>query len=148
MDSPLLLNALGSVRQKLAAAFSDRQQARIRELRGRVFVGAPASPQVVATYRPPSREALAAVKSAFLERRRLKVAYTDEAGRVTSREVEPQFLYLNVPVWYLLAWDYLRDGVRFFRVDRLRQVEKLAASFRMRDPRPFLLDAEQTVKTL
>jgi predicted DNA-binding transcriptional regulator YafY len=29
--------------------------------------------------------------------------YRDERGVETTRTIEPQFLYLNPPVWYLLA---------------------------------------------
>jgi predicted DNA-binding transcriptional regulator YafY len=68
--------------------------------------------------------------------------------RFGVREIEPQFLYLNIPVWYLLAWDRLRDAVRFFRVDQLKHVEKLDATFRARDPRLFLVDAEHAARTL
>jgi predicted DNA-binding transcriptional regulator YafY len=110
MDSPLLLDRLASARQKLAAAFSERQQARIRSLRKRILLGQPASERVLASYRKPPREMLALVKSAFFEMRLLRVSYADGAGRLTVREIEPQFLYLNVPVWYLLAWDRLREA--------------------------------------
>lgn len=148
MDSPLLLDRLPAARQKLAAAFSDRQQARIRSLRKRILIGQPASERVLASYRRPPRETLALVKRAFFEMRLLRIAYIDEAGRMTTREIEPQFLYLNVPVWYVLAWDRLRDAERFFRIDRLTRVEKLDASFRLRDPRTFLVEAEHAARTL
>lgn len=64
------------------------------------------------------------VKSAFFEMRLLRISYLDAAGQLTTREIEPQFLYLNLPVWYLLAWDRWREAVRFFRIDRLRGVGK------------------------
>jgi predicted DNA-binding transcriptional regulator YafY len=103
---------------------------------------------VIASYRRPARETLALVKGAFFEMRVLRIGYEDEARRLTTREIEPQFLYLNVPVWYLLAWDRLREAVRFFRIDRLKGVEKLDATFRLRDARAFLVDAEHAARTL
>jgi predicted DNA-binding transcriptional regulator YafY len=145
---PLLLDRLRFVRQKLSAAFSDLQQARIRGLRSRILIGAPASPTVVASYTGPEAEALRNVKTAFFEMRRLVVRYCDEAGRETTREIEPQYLYLNLPVWYLLAWDHLRDDVRFFRIDRLRAAERLDTGFRARDPGPFLAKAEADARAL
>lgn len=148
MDSPLLLNRLPAVRQKLAAAFGEVQQARIRSLRKRILLGAPASARIAAAYRPPSPSALTLVKAAFFEMRVLRIVYSDEQGRTTAREIEPQFLYLNLPVWYLLAWDRLRDGVRFFRIDRLRSVEKLPATFRARRADDFLVDTEHTARPL
>ena len=148
MDLPLLLDRLAGARQKLAAAFTEHQQARIRMIRKRIFLGAPASERVIASYRKPPRDTLTLIKSAFFEMRLLRIAYADEAGQETVREVEPQFLYLNLPVWYLLAWDRLRDAVRFFRIDRLRSVETLDTTCRLRDPRPFLVDAEAAARTL
>lgn len=148
IDSPLLLDRLASARQKLAAAFSERQQKRIGALRKRILLGAPASEGVLASYRRPARQTLSAVKSAFFEMRVGRIVYADEAGRLTNREIEPQFLYLNLPVWYLLAWDRLREAVRFFRIDRLRKVEKLDQTFRLRDARGFLRDAEHAARPL
>jgi predicted DNA-binding transcriptional regulator YafY len=103
---------------------------------------------VLTSYRQPRRETLALIKRAFFEMRLLRISYVDEAGRATTREIESQFLYLNVPVWYLLAWDRLREGVRFFRIDRLKGVERIETSFRLRDPKPFLVDAEHAARTL
>ena len=148
MDSPLLLDRLPAARQKLSVAFSERQQGRIRSLRKRILLGQPASERVLASYRRPTRETVALVKRAFFEMRLLRISYIDEAGRATIREIEPQFLYLNVPVWYLLAWDRLREAVRFFRIDRLTRVEKLDAAFRLRDPKEFIRDAEHAARTL
>jgi predicted DNA-binding transcriptional regulator YafY len=148
LDSPLLLNRLRFVRQKLTAAYSDTQQGQIRALRKRILLGGPASKRVAESNRAPSPAILAFVKAAFFEMRRLRITYVDEAEQVTVREIEPQFLYLNVPVWYLLAWDHLRDGVRFFRVDRLRQVEKLDSTFRARETRLFLSDTEPDARDL
>jgi predicted DNA-binding transcriptional regulator YafY len=66
----------------------------------------------------------------------------------TSRDVEPQFLYLNLPVWYLLAWDRLRKAIRCFRIDRIKSVTPLGTRFRLADPRPFLAEAEEGVEAL
>jgi predicted DNA-binding transcriptional regulator YafY len=142
MDSPILLGEIGRVRQKLSASFSDRQQARIRSLRKRIFLGSPASERVLATYHKPDAGALNAVKQAFFEMRILRIEYRDQSGRTTTREIEPQFLWLFPPVWYLHCWDRLRDGVRSFRIDRLRAAMLLDATFRARDPKLFLVDPE------
>lgn len=148
MDSPLLLNRLPSVRQRLVAAFAPVHHLRIRQLRKRILIGTSASPRVLKSYRRPSPEALKLVKTAFFEMRRLRINYVDEAGRATTRDIEPQYLYLNVPVWYLLAWDDLRGDVRFFRIDRVQSVEKLQSTFRIRPVQPFLDQAEQAAQAL
>jgi predicted DNA-binding transcriptional regulator YafY len=148
MNSPLLLQQLAAIKRKVVAAFSEGYQGRIRALRKRILVGAPASERVVASFSPPHRSALAGVAEAFFNTRCIAIDYVDQNGRVTSREVEPQFLYLNVPVWYLLAWDRLRGAVRFFRIDRIKSVTPLEASFRLADPRPFLAEAEEGIEAL
>lgn len=117
-------------------------------MRQRILVGGPAAQAVVASYRAPDPAALGTVKVAFLEMRRLRIGYADEAGRTTEREIEPQFLYLNPPVSYLPAWDHLRGDVGSFRIDRIGSTEKLNTGFRGRDPRPFLANAEEKARAL
>src|SRR3712207_7090491 len=57
----------------------------------------------------------------------LPISYEDQHGVLTDRDVEAQYLYYNVPVWYALAWDHLRDDVRFFRIDRIRGLQSRPA---------------------
>ena len=63
------------------------------------------------------------------------VLYEDRHGAVTEREIELHFLYYNLPVWYALAWDLLRDDIRSFRIDRIRDV-RVPVKFRLRPPDP------------
>jgi predicted DNA-binding transcriptional regulator YafY len=121
MNSPLLLQQLAPIKRKIVAAFSEGYQGKIRSLRKRILVGAPASAQVLASFSPPARKPLAGIADAFFNMKCIGIDYVDQKGVVTSRNVEPQFLYLNVPVWYLLAWDRLRAAVRHFP-DRSNQV--------------------------
>lgn len=148
MDSPLLLSNLAAVKAKLAIAFSPRHVPAIRQIRHRILVGAPASATVRGSLAPAPRAALAAIKRGFFEMRQLRISYADRHGAATVREIEPQFLYLNAPAWYVLAWDCLRGAVRLFRVDRITRVEVLDRGFRLRDRALFLADAERQVRTL
>lgn len=148
MNSPLLLQRLTPIKRKIVAAFSESYQPRIRSLRKRILVGMPASEQVVASFSPPQRGALTGIAEAFFNMRCIAIDYVDQNGATTSRDVEPQFLYLSVPVWYLLAWDRLRGAVRYFRIDRIERAEVLEASFRLADPRPFLAEAEEGIEAL
>lgn len=148
MNSPLLLQQLAAIKRKVVAAFSESYQGKIRALRKRILIGAPASERVAASFSPPQRGALAGIAEAFFDTRCIAIEYMDQNGVRTSREVEPQFLYLNVPVWYLLAWDRLRGAVRFFRIDRIRSVAPLDKRFRLADPRPFLAEAEEGIEAL
>ncbi len=99
---------------------------------------------MLTTFADPAPGSLSRVAEAFFNMRVLALDYVDQHGNVSRREVEPQFLYLNTPVWYLLGWDRLRGAVRFFRVDRIRSIEILPQGFRLSDPAPFLEAAEGT----
>jgi predicted DNA-binding transcriptional regulator YafY len=138
IGSPLLLDDLRSVRRKVSAAFAPAQSRRIRALRRRVLVGGPASDRVLTTYTPPQASITQGLMRAFLYQHVASIRYQDQSGTVTDREIETQYLYYNLPVWYALAWDRLREDVRFFRLDRLQRIQALAADFRLRPPDPFL----------
>lgn len=148
MNSPVLLQQLNAVRRKIVAAFAETHQRQIRLLRKRILIGRPASDHVVASYTPTQRRGLSAVAEAFFEMRCVRIEYVDRRGRLTTREVEPHYLFLNLPVWYVLAWDRLRGAVRHFRVDRMRSVAPLDATFRLADPTPFLAEVEQGSEAL
>lgn len=148
LNSPLLLNRLRSIRQKLAASFPEAQQSRIKMLRNRILIGPRASDHVMQTYRMNAPEQLTNVTRAFFDMRVLEIRYSDEATRMTTRQIEPQFLYLSVPAWYLLAWDRLRDDIRTFRIDRIHTAIVMDTTFRLRDRRTFVEWAGTTAEAL
>ncbi|MBL8298204.1 MAG: WYL domain-containing protein [Rhodanobacteraceae bacterium] len=147
MNSPLLLQQLAPIKRKIVGAFSEGYQGKIRALRKRILVGEPASAAVLASFSQPTR-ALPSIAQAFFNMRCIAITYADQNGVVTEREIEPHFLYLNVPVWYLLVWDKLRGAVRYFRVDRIRAATPTNSAFRLADPKPFLAQAEQGITAL
>ncbi|MEV4334766.1 WYL domain-containing protein [Streptomyces sp. NPDC049597] len=148
VGSPLLLDDLRSITRKVAAAFAPTQARRILALRQRILIGQAASVQVLAGYTAPRPAVTKALLDAFARRRTALMRYEDRHGAVTEREIELQFLYYNMPVWYALAWDLLRDDIRAFRVDRIQDVRVLPAEFRLRPPAPFLAAGEETVRTI
>lgn len=111
-----------SIRTKLIASFSRHDQNRIKMLSSRIRVGPTSSAQVISTYRPDKLKPMAAIKESFLLMRQAKITYESGDGLLTKRLVEPHYLILNHPVWYLLCWDHLRNEVRTFRCDRLTDV--------------------------
>ena len=148
IGSPLLLQDLRSIQRKINAAFAPAQSRRIRALRRRVLVGGPATERVLTNYTPPQARVTHGLMQAFLYQHVASIRYQDQSGTVTEREVETQYLYYNMPVWYALAWDRLRDDVRFFRLDRLQRIQTLAAEFRLRRPDPFLRAGEPEARTI
>lgn len=142
IGSPLLLGDLRSTTRKVAAAFAPAQTRRIMALRRRILIGTRASTQVLATYTPPAPAVTGPLLQAYLHQRLARIAYQDQRATVTDREIEPQYLFYNLPVWYVLAWDRLREGIRSFRIDRIRSLEVLPAGFRLRRVDAFLPEAE------
>jgi predicted DNA-binding transcriptional regulator YafY len=132
----------------VATAFAPAQARRIRALRRRLLVGQPASGRVVTSYTPPQTTVTHALLEAFLYQRVAAIRYEDQTGSLTDREIETQYLYYNMPVWYVLAWDRLRDDVRFFRIDRIHRIRRLETEFRLRRPDPFLAAGEPDARTM
>jgi len=58
------------------------------------------------------------IQDGFFEQSAIEVVYRTARER-TTRVVEPHYLLLAWPAWYLLVWDHLRDAVRTLRLDRV-----------------------------
>lgn len=69
------------------------------------------------------------VRKACEGRRKLRIAYRDEAGAATARVIHPWFLVRWRAVWTLIAWCELRAAERHFRIDRIETAETLEARF-------------------
>lgn len=148
MKSPFLMANLSSIRLKLIASFSPESRRRIRQLKSRILTGQPASLAVLESYRPPSPRIVEKLHQAFLEMKVVYVSYADEQGRRTERRVEPHYLLVNYPVWYMLAWDRHREAIRTFRCDRVRSIDIQGDSFRLKSAAEFqatLKDLEGTL---
>ena len=107
------------LKQKIANTFPEPQRKVITSLRNRILIGEPASKDVLSSFKRIDEDVFAKIKVAFFNAKRVELRYVDEKGQKTNRQVDPQFLLLNWPIWYLLAWDYLRKDVRVFRIDRI-----------------------------
>jgi predicted DNA-binding transcriptional regulator YafY len=93
---------------------------RIRELRrvmGRILIGEPL--EQAGPLSPVDPALLPAFEQAFTGRLLLSFDYVDRAGRPSRRRVEPHALLLRPPIWYIVAWDCLKDAPRLFRMDRI-----------------------------
>ena len=76
-------------------------------------------------------ELLPAFETAFLQQLQLRFSYRDAKGAQTQRLVEPQAMLILPPLWYLVAWDPMREDFRYFRMDRISAPE-------IADDAPFL----------
>ena len=76
---------------------------------------------------------LPAFEQSFLERLCLRFRYRDAKGTETERQVEPQAMLILPPLWYLVAWDPMREDFRHFRMDRISRPEVVeGTAFRSR----------------
>lgn len=108
---------------------------RIRDLRRllqRVLVGAPSRAGVQEPPGPIDENLLMRFEHAFTAHLCLEFDYVDRRATQSRRCVEPQALLVRAPIWYVIAWDPSRDGLRLFRMDRIRGP-------RVMDSRPFEL---------
>lgn len=131
MKSPIFLSQLATVRRQLVASFSADKRFQVDQIKARILIGQSASTAVQETVIEGQPRVMRDVHQAFLTRRMLEIGYKAEGGVQTKRRIEPQYLLLNYPVWYVLAWDHLRDAPRTFRYDRIAAADPLPDRFRL-----------------
>ncbi|NTX33270.1 WYL domain-containing protein [Myxococcus sp. CA033] len=136
LGSPLLLSTLKGLRQKLSASFPPEERTRVSGLRRRILVG-PSSRNVAATWKAPSLAVLRPIHESFFEQRALELTYRSN-DMSTVRIVEPHYLLLSWPAWFLLVWDHLRGAVRMLRVDRIEAARVTESTFRVRSSESML----------
>jgi len=131
MNSPMFLAKLGSIRRQLIASFSSDKRQKVNGLKSRILIGGSASTFVQTTVIAPKSRVVQALHQAFLNQKTLTIRYEKEGGKTSKREIEPHYLLLNYPVWYVFAWDHLRDAPRTFRCDRILDAEPSDTWFRL-----------------
>ncbi|BCK69709.1 hypothetical protein Srufu_036620 [Streptomyces libani subsp. rufus] len=95
--------------QKIAASMSGPASAAAQDLAARI----------VALPSPARSTVRTAVEQALTTHTVLRLSYTDAAGRVSDRVVEPAGLLTAKGRWYLIAWCRTRQAGRGFRLDRI-----------------------------
>jgi proteasome accessory factor C len=95
----------------------------------------------VASLSPPGDlEHLRRLREAFRARRKVRLAYRKaDADQASHRVICPYAIMFASGMWYAVAHCESSDGIRIFRLDRVEQVETLAARFE--SPRGFSVDA-------
>ncbi|RKH61285.1 helix-turn-helix transcriptional regulator [Corallococcus llansteffanensis] len=145
--SPLLLSSLKGLRQKIGMAFPPEERTRLSRLRRRILHGPLASHRISESWGSPRPAVLGLVQDGFFEQRAIEVVYRTARER-TTRVVEPHYLMLAWPVWYLLVWDHLRDAVRFLRLDRIESARLTDKTFQLREADAMLLVARDLFTSL
>ena len=71
---------------------------------------------------------LSDLQNALTNYKQVKIKYINKEGLATERIIEP-FAILSAENWYLIAWCRLRKEFRFFRPDRIQNMEILSENF-------------------
>lgn len=77
----------------------------------------------------PDPAVTSALVQACSDRRRVRLGYRSEAGSQWVAEVDPWAVVVRHGRWYLVCHSHAADARRAYRVDRMRDVEVLDASF-------------------
>lgn len=95
----------------------------LRRLLERLYVGPLATQVDISNMGEMVPDLLSAVEQSFLGHLCLGFNYQDAQDAKTKRRVEPQAMLILPPLWYLVAWDPMRQEFRHFRMDRISHPE-------------------------
>lgn len=137
MGSPLFLTNLAAIKRQLEASMSPEKRRKVSGLKSRILIGETASTDVQGAVSTTDLDVQQQLQQSFLERTTLCIEYRAENGDITQREIEPHFLLLNYPVWYVLAYDRLREAPRTFRCDRILSTSLTGNPFKLLDKNYF-----------
>ncbi len=74
------------------------------------------------------------IYEASIAKKQLLMSYYNiDTKGLTERVIDPYAFKLNFGIWYLIGFCHLRNEVRTFRIDRIRQVEALSQPFDIAD---------------
>jgi predicted DNA-binding transcriptional regulator YafY len=79
--------------------------------------------------RVPLKFDLRRLRGAIRAHQKIRFRYHDEKGVETRRTVRPLTLWFYPPHWMAGSWCELRDDFRFFRADRIDEIEFLEEPF-------------------
>ncbi len=148
IGSPIFLKNLKSIRNKISTSFPENQRAHVQSFRNRILTGCSASDHVLESIQTPVKSSAEMLYEAFFELKRLHITYADGKGDKTKRTIEPHYLFLNWPAWYVLAWDHLRSDIRCFRLDRINSAEIRNEKFQLRNRSKFIKGMEEFISNL
>lgn len=114
---------VGSALGKLVRALPDAVAAQAEAVRQTT---APAPDRSAAR---PDPHITSTLVQACSNRRRVRLSYRSEAGAERALEIDPWAVVVRHGRWYLLCRSHTSDARRAYRIDRVREVETLDATF-------------------
>lgn len=78
-------------------------------------------------------ETIGTLRAAVRDRQRVRIEYyAASTAQITTRQIDPEEVFLAIGNWYVTAWDHRSDQERLFRADRIRSIEPTGERFRPR----------------
>lgn len=115
--------ALTSVQAKLERVMPEHIQARARSITQHTNLILPN------TGLPQEQPLLMPLMEAIETRRRVEIIYVGQDQPELQREVDPYGMFYRLGHWYIGGFCQLRQALRIFRLDRLKEVKLLKATF-------------------
>jgi predicted DNA-binding transcriptional regulator YafY len=135
-EAKALVAAVRLAQGRLDGALAGAAEQALSKILAVLPPAARAAAESLAIYAPtfngadPVRERLEQLRGAIELRRRLAIAYRDEAGRDSRRRLRPLGCFFWGTVWTLGAWCEERQDFRSFRLDRIAELRVLDEVFR------------------
>lgn len=148
LHSPIFLANSKSIRNKISASFPQEQRDRIQVLRKRILIGEIASQTLLNDFEVRKNPPANALYEAFFEMKNINIIYKDGKENTTRRKIEPHYLFLSWPIWYVMAWDHLREDWRCFRLDRINNAKIEETSFKLKPSKQLKEVIEKFAATL
>ena len=115
--------AISGVQAKLERVMPAKLQARARAIAGSISMMLPEP----ATDTAP--EHFSPLLDALEQQCTVEIVYVSQTGQRLTRRVDPYGLLFRRGQWYMTGYCHLRQQLRTFRLDRLRQIALLAHQF-------------------
>lgn len=138
LSSPVFLKNVKAVKNKISVVMPESFSGQISRIRERVLIGENASYAVMGTVNGLRKNGVDVLNTAFFEMKCLRLKYVNSKKEWSERTIEPHYLLLNSPIWYIYAWDRRSEEVRFFRIDRIQSLEVLSERFVLHHQEVFL----------
>jgi len=135
-EAKALVASVRMAQPRLDSELARAAEAALSKILAVLPAAARAAAESLAIYAPsygdtdPVRTRLERLRGAIELRRKLRIAYRDEAGRDSARTIRPLGCFYWGAVWTLGAWCEQRSDFRNFRVDRIAEVTMLDEPFR------------------
>lgn len=130
---------------KMKAVLRNSDKEKVSAVESKVFL----SPAHQSSFNEKVPSALALLFNAIARQKQIQLTYlSPEATQPNQRKIEPIGVFHENGYWYMMAYCYLRNAPRQFRLDRIQQLHVLEDKFaQTHHPLSFYLDKKEIAET-